>query len=153
MNLTNKQIYLIIFWISLLWTVLSLYYSYFWDIYVNIRDGVLFDSTRAIKPCDLCWYIRLAQYPTTLVSWITLRYKDYFVARRYIIWLTLFWILISGYKVGLEYWIITLDGSWVCWAGSVPCDVATYLVGNISLAAAWLASFIWVLWLTYFVKK
>ena len=154
MKLTNKQLYLIIFSISLFWTVLSLYYSYFWDIYINILDGVLFDSSRAIKPCDLCRYIRLAQYPTTLISWMALRYKDYLASKKYIIWLTLFWILVSWYKVALEYWIITLEGSWVCGAWSVACDVATSLCGTcISLASAWLAAFIWVLWLAYFVKN
>ena len=154
MNILPKLAYIYIFAISCIWIIISLYYSYFWDIYINLLDGVFFDTSRAIKPCDMCRYIRTAQYPLALISWIALRYKDYFGAKKYIYGLAFVWIIFCLYKILLETWIITLHWNWICGAGSLGCDVATYMFGTkISLAAAWCAWLMCIVYLTSRVEK
>ena len=144
MWLNNKNLYIVIFVLSVVATCMSLYYSFYGDIYVNIIDWVLFDTTRAIKPCDMCWYMRIAQYPLVLLSWLTLRYKDYVATRKHIIWLSVLWLVISWYKVLLEYGVIKLWDSGLCSFWSVvSCDQATSLFWTpISLATAWFVVFV-----------
>ena len=144
----------IIFVTSSIAVLLSLYYWLYWDLYSNIADGVLFDKTRWIRPCDLCWYIRIAQYPIALISWLALFYKEYVSSKFSIIWLALFWFFVSGYKALLERWILSLWESSTCsmWA-STWCDQATYLLWTwISMAAAWFLLFMLTIILAYLNK-
>jgi len=90
-----------IFIISLLATVGSLYFGYFGDPLTNILSGDLFNKANAIAACDLCWYIRIFQFPILLISAIALIRNDYH-SIWYIRPLALLGIIVSAYKYTLE---------------------------------------------------
>ncbi len=144
MKISNKQAYRLIFLISLLGIVFSLYYGYYGDLYQNILDGVLFDTERAIKPCEMCWYIRIAQYPMALIAGLALIKDEFSSSRLYLIWLSIIWVILSGYKFLLEQGVIEVAWSGLCGVDSaIPCDGATYLMNTpLSFAGAGLLAFI-----------
>jgi len=154
-KLKNRQYYSIIFWLSLIATVMSLYYSHYGDISINFLDGIFFDTSRAIKPCDMCWYIRIAQYPLLIISWLALYYEDYLASKKHIVGLSTIWLLVSFYKVLLEYWFIKLWADSFCNISSaVPCNQATYLFNtNISLAVSGCIVFLIILTCCFRLRK
>lgn len=74
---TPHRLMQLIFVISLLATIGSLYYGYYGDPVVNIMTRDLFNKANAIPACDLCWYVRVFQYPIVIISGIALLKKDY----------------------------------------------------------------------------
>jgi len=130
-----------IFGISLLATLGSIYIWYRWDPLTNISTGYLFNRLNWIAPCDLCWYMRVFQYPIVLISWIWILIKDS-KAFLYIWPLATIGLLISIYKFSLEQgWIIesSLCTSWV------SCSTATNLWWRLSLPLLWAFCFIAIL--------
>jgi len=140
---------------SIIAMLMSLYYWYFGDLYLNMQEWVLFDTTRWITPCEMCRYIRIAQYPIVFISMTALLKKEYVSSKLNILLLSVLWIIFSGYKLLLEQGILSSSGWWLCWMdASVSCGKATYLLGTgISLAASWLILFVMILWLLLLEKK
>lgn len=59
---------ILIFIISWLAVLGSLYIGHFGDPVANLKTLDLFNSGNAIPPCDLCWYQRILIYPIAVVS-------------------------------------------------------------------------------------
>ena len=97
----KKNALVFIFIISLLVTLLSLYYSYYGDIFVNIMSGDFFNPLNALTPCALCWYQRIALYPIAFLTWLALLKKDYNIVY-YITPMAIIGGLIALYQYGLE---------------------------------------------------
>lgn len=91
----------LIFIISLLVSIATLYYSYFGDPIANIISGDFFNGLNALTPCALCWYQRIALYPIALLSWLALRKKDYNIVY-YITPMAIIGGLFALYQYGLE---------------------------------------------------
>lgn len=68
MYFSRKKLLLLILLFSGAGTLGSLYYGYFGDPLLNIRDGILFSPERALAPCTLCWYARVFLYPIFILS-------------------------------------------------------------------------------------
>lgn len=120
----------IIFILSLLGTVGSLYIWRYWDPVVNFQSGDLFNPLNAILPCDLCRYMRIFQYPLLVVAWVWLITKEYSTLRISLL-LSIPWLLISVYKMSLEYWWI--ESWWLC-TSSISCaDAAVMYRWRLSL--------------------
>lgn len=128
MCFSMKNRYIIISILSFLATVWSLYYWYFWDIYLNMFTWDFFNTQNWIIPCEMCRYIRIAQYPILVISLMAIIWNEYFWSKKYIIALSIFWLIVSIYKSFLEYWIIEKVDTWFCsttpWAS---CSSAVYL--------------------------
>lgn len=93
----------IIFIVSVLASLGSLYFGFFGDPIINYKIGnSFFDPRFALKICDLCRYTRIIIYPIALLSWIALIRKDTMI-RTYILPLSIIGIIISGYQNLLVY--------------------------------------------------
>lgn len=116
----SKKLTLIIFVISLLATVGSLYYGYFGDPVTNIMSWDLFNRINGLPACDLCWYMRVFQYPVVIISGLALLYKDNQSIRRSVFILSSLWLIVGVYKQLLEWWVI--QESLIC-TSSVSCAI------------------------------
>lgn len=54
----------------------SLYFSNFGDPIQNLFDGVLFDRSRALEPCNFCWWARILMYPIVPISIVGIWKQD-----------------------------------------------------------------------------
>lgn len=114
----------IIFWLSLIASIGSLYYGYFGDLIVNMQTGDLRNTANALVPCNMCWYIRVFMYPIPLITLIGLIRKDPNV-KYYIIWLSFIGLLLCMYKYWLEMRRLPeWSGSVICSTSGVDCAVA-----------------------------
>lgn len=130
----TKKFLRIIFWLSLVTMLGSLYVEYYGDPFANLISGNLRDSSLGILACNLCWYIRIFSYPTVFISAIGLYTNDKNVAYS-IASLSVIAILFCIYKYGLErlWWESTK--SFLCMAGTATCSEAKPLYfGFISLS-------------------
>ncbi len=91
-----KKILWVIFMISLLSLIGSLYYGWFGDPFLNIKTGELFLRSNGLEPCEMCWFARIFMYPLVITSWVGLYKKsfDYLSA----IILSWFGILLEWYQ-------------------------------------------------------
>jgi len=137
----QRQLLTLIFLVSLLATIGSLYISYFGDPRNNMYLGDLRNPLRGIAPCALCRYTRICMFPVVFISWIALKYKDRQI-RRTILPFALLWLIISGYIYGIEMdrWV---KSSELCGINSVvQCwDPAVLYGGRFTLATAGIVSF------------
>ncbi len=129
----------IIFWLSLMCTLGSLYVEHFGDPLVNIMTGDLWNQSLGIVACNLCRYIRIFTYPTVALSAIALWYNDRNSAR-YIAGLAMICLWFCLYKYGLEMrrWS---DGTnpFLCATGTANCAEAKPIyAGFITLSLLWL---------------
>lgn len=92
---------ILIFVISLIATLGSLYYSYRGDFFANIMSWDMFNPLNALQPCALCRYQRIALYPIAFLSWVALWKKDYNIVY-YITPMAIVWALLALYQYGLE---------------------------------------------------
>lgn len=142
-----------IFIISLVSTLGSLYIWSFGDPMVNIWTGDLFNSSLAIIPCNLCRYIRLAMYPIVIASgWslMSTQEKPY----RTIWTLAVIWLWLCLYKYGLEMNIRSSGESFVCLGSASDCGVANPLYfWFVSLALLWALANAVMIVLTYRLQK
>lgn len=138
--ITYKRALWGIFIVSLIATLGSLYYGYFWDPVENFSTGYWFSPINALIACDMCRYIRVFQYPLAIISGLALRHNDRAVMK-YIFPLATIWLFIAGYKYLLEMWVVQQSG--ICSAGSASCSEpwVTYF-WFITLAFLWIISFL-----------
>lgn len=117
--LNNKILLVIILIISLLATVWSLYFWMYWDPIANIVSWNLFNSMNGFPPCNLCWYMRVFQYPILFISIFALLYKEFRWSKIYILVLSILWLIVSLYKRALEE--SRIMDSWVCDPNGLSC--------------------------------
>jgi len=148
----EKKYLIIIFVISFLATLGSLYIWYRGDPFLNAQSGIWFNKLNGIPACDLCWYMRVFQYPLLFISWIALYTHDK-KSIQYIWPLAVWGLLISLYKIALEQsWIAE---SSLC-TSPVSCSKQTLLGWFISLPLLGALAF-WIIlcvcFLTYRAHK
>ena len=71
-----KKFLRIIFWLSLLTMLGSLYVEHYGDPVANMLTRNFWDSSLGIIACNLCWYIRIFSYPTVFISAVGLYTED-----------------------------------------------------------------------------
>lgn len=134
-DLIKKYALYDIFTISLVATLVSLYFSYIlgWE------------------PCVLCWYQRIFIYPIVIVSGVAILYKDTKVAR-YILPLSILGGLIAFFH-NLLYWKIIPETFVPCKNG-VSCT-AEYLslFGFVTIPLLSLIAFILISYLAILYKN
>jgi disulfide bond formation protein DsbB len=128
----------IIVTLSLLATLGSLYIWRYGDPVLNLLSWDLFNPLNAILPCDLCRYMRIFQYPLIIVAWVWLLTKERSTLRISLI-LSILWLIISWYKMSLEYWRI--ESSWLCTSQVSCADPAVMYRGWLSLPLMWVVVF------------
>ncbi|MCI5108711.1 MAG: disulfide bond formation protein B [Candidatus Pacebacteria bacterium] len=84
-NFSNRYAYIIVFWVSLLATLGSLYFS----------DVV------GWEPCTLCWYQRIAMYPIVVISAIGI-WKQDLSAKTYMLILSIMGFIIALYQIYIQ---------------------------------------------------
>jgi len=137
--MTTKQGYYLIGAISFLATVGSLYFGYFWDPVANLANWQWFNRLNALAPCDLCWYMRVFQYPILLIALVAWWTNDTKAALRYIAPLALWGLIVWIYKQLLERSVI--QESAVCVSSFVSCsDVQVEYFWRLGLPLLWIIS-------------
>lgn len=86
---------------AILATVWSLYYQYFWDPIVNIMAGNIFASGSWFVPCILCRWARILMYPIVLLSFISIRKRDWNIVD-YLFPMSILWIILETYHYILQ---------------------------------------------------
>jgi len=118
-NLLTPEILIVIFsWVAV---VGSLYIGFFGDPIANLKDMTFFDPTRAIPPCELCWYQRMFIYPIAIISTIGLYLKEKRIAY-YILPFSILTIIIASYHVYIQE---TGMGVVPCGLGR-PCNIKEF---------------------------
>lgn len=137
----QKKLLQLIFWISLLGTLGSLYISYFGDPVLNFRSNDLRNTMLGIAPCTLCWYTRICLFPLTIISGVALKHKDWQI-RKTILPFGVIWFITSLYIYGIEM-KRREKSSELCGINSVvSCGTPPVLYrGRFTLAAAGMISF------------
>ncbi len=119
-----KRLLWIIFVLSLIASLWSLYYGYFGDLVVNLWTGDMRNTANALIPCNMCRYIRVFMYPLPFITLIWLFFADYKV-KYYIMTLSLIALVICWYKYGLELWRIpTSWDAFICVTSAADCAEA-----------------------------
>lgn len=90
----------IIFAISLIAMLGSLYFGYFGDPIANLSTGNFFNTANAFNICILCWYARILMYPIVFISGIALIRNDQ-KTRITILPLVILGIILEVYQYGL----------------------------------------------------
>ena len=86
---------------AILATVWSLYYQYFGDPVVNVMAGNIFAAGGGFLPCLLCRWARILMYPIVLLSFISIRKKDWHIVD-YLSPMSIMWILLETYHYILQ---------------------------------------------------
>lgn len=143
----------IVFIISLLWTIWSMYVSSFGDPLHNLIIWDLFNSTNGALACTLCWYTRICLFPLVPISGIAL-YEKNTAIRKTIVPIALIWILFSFYIRWTELKIREKNEA-LCGINSIiPCGNPPILRwGRFTLATAWIVSFWIILRACYKISK
>lgn len=147
-----KKYLRIIFWLSFLCTVGSLYIEHFGDPLVNIMSGDLRNQSLGIVACNLCRYIRVFTYPTVILSLIGIVYNDKNVARS-IAALALVCRVFCVYKFGLEMrrWS---DGTnpFLCVSWVADCaEAKPVYAGFITLSLMWAVVNLLIMYCSYLI--
>lgn len=133
-----KKYLRIIFWLSFLCTIGSLYIEHFGDPLVNIMSGDLWNQSLGIAACNICRYIRVFTYPTVILSLIGIAYNDKYVARS-IAALAFVCLIFCMYKFGLEMrrWSNGTN-PFLCVSWAVDCaEAKPEYAGFITLSLMW----------------
>lgn len=134
----------LIFIISLLWTLWSIYIGNFWDPLPNILSRDLFNSANWALACTLCWYTRICLFPLVLISGIAW-YEKNTTIRKAILPIACIWIMFSIYIWGTELKIREKSEA-LCGINSIiPCwDPPILRWWRFTLATAGIISF-WII--------
>lgn len=128
-------------------TVWSLYIGYFGDPVANLLSWVLFDTSRGIAACDLCWYIRACMFPLFILSSIALVKKESHIMH-YIRPFAVLWLFFSGYKYWLEKFA-SGESLGIC-TSPVSCStISLEYFWFVTMAFLWIACFIVILGICY----
>lgn len=132
---------IVIFVVSLVATLWSLYVSTYGDPRLNLLSGDLRNSLLGIPPCTLCRYVRIMLFPLVIISFIGLLKRDTNI-RQIIMPFSILGFFISLYTYGLEMHRREKINE-ICGVNSVvDCSQAPLMYGGrITLAFAWLAVF------------
>lgn len=143
----------IIFAISLLWTIWSLYVGNFWDPLHNILAWDLFNSANGALACTLCRYTRICLFPLVIISWVALYEKNIRI-RKTILPIAMIWLAFSFYIRGTELKLWEKSEA-LCWINSiVPCgDPPILRWWRFTLATAGIVSFCIILRACYKISK
>jgi disulfide bond formation protein DsbB len=125
-ELVGPSVIWLAFWVALLATVGSLYFS----------------EIAKFEPCRLCWYQRIAMYPLVIILGIAAVRHDQGV-RIYARALAAIGALLATYHVALE-WIPALDTG-ACGAGPACSVIWFRVLGFVSLPTLALAAFLLIL--------
>lgn len=124
-----KKYLRIIFWLSLICTLWSLYVEHFGDPLANIISGDLWNQSLGIVACNLCRYIRVFTYPIVLLSAVGLLFNDK-SAGRYIFSLAFVCLFFCIYKFGLEMkWWSDWSNPFLCVTWTADCAEAKPVYG------------------------
>lgn len=130
---TLREILILIFMTSILSVVGSLYFS----------------EIVGLVPCTLCWYQRIAIYPIPVLTGVALLREEYNVVYNLRI-LSLFGLLVAGYQYYIQFFHRTSN---FCHVGVSCSDVQFEILGFITLPLLSFLSFLFILILTFMVKK
>lgn len=138
MSFNQNRFLWLIFILSLISTIWSLYYGYFWDFVHNLQTWDLFNAANALIPCNMCRYIRVFTYPIVFISLIGILRKDPNVSYS-IMTLSIVTLLFCVYKYLLEMKVVSMSGDpFLCTTSEADCSEAKPLyLGFISLALLW----------------
>lgn len=154
--MTKKQMRVlwIIFWISLISTLGSLYIEHFGDPVMNLTSGDFWNQSMGIAACNLCWYIRVFTYPLVVISLVWIIRKHPHVVHS-IFRLSLICFGFCVYKYGLEmHWRVNGGNPFLCVTWSVDCAEAKPLYfGFITLALMGVFTNSIIMVLCYLVDK
>lgn len=136
MKIKTNNLYYLIFLISIIGTLGSLYFS----------------EILGYLPCKLCNFQRVFLYPISLISFIAFITKDKKAGIRYILPLSIFGGIIALYHYLLQMGIFE-ESITSCTAG-IPCD-ETYIkvFGFITIPLLSFISFITISFLSFLSKK
>lgn len=109
----------VVFAMSLLATLWSLYLSKYGDPIANLVALDFFNTTNWIPACDMCWYIRIVMFPLPIISAIALWKDDYKIFHT-ILFLALIGLWLSVYKYGIQYW--GRESALCDWRALTPCS-------------------------------
>lgn len=149
-NFKNPTVY--IFLQSLVATLWSLYYWWFWDPVKNYIAGNLFDRNLWYTPCEMCRFARVLMYPILIISFIAIMKKDK-SAYQYIQVLSWLWILLESYQYRFQMTSTTAEvESFICgWLTGVSCAAVDVIyIGFITIPLLCLIAFIVIFILTIF---
>lgn len=135
MTLIKKYYLYVIFIISLMATLLSLYFS----------------EVQGFVPCVLCWYQRILMYPMVILSLVAILYKDPKVYR-YILPLSFIGTLIAIFH-NLLYWKIIPEKLSPCLNGISCTAKQLQLYGFITIPLLSLISFVLITVLLVIYRK
>lgn len=90
----------IVFVLSLISMLGSLYFGYFGDPVANFSTGDFWNLENGLNVCILCWYARILMYPIVFISGVALIRNDQ-KARMTILPLVVFGIILEAYQYGL----------------------------------------------------
>lgn len=143
----------LIFIISLLWTLWSIYIGNFWDPLHNILSWDLFNSANGALACTLCRYTRICLFPLVLISGIAL-YEKNTAIRKTILPIALIWIAFSFYIRWTELKLREKNEA-LCGINTIiPCGNPPILRWwRFTLATAWIISFWIILRACYKIRK
>jgi disulfide bond formation protein DsbB len=109
----------IVFFMSLLGTLWSLYLSKYGDPVANLLALDFFTTANWIPACDMCWYIRVIMFPLPIITGVALWKRDYKILHT-ILLLAIIGLGFSIYKYGIQYW---WRASTLCdWRATTPCS-------------------------------
>lgn len=149
-NFLNEYWLYLIFVVSLVATLWSLYYGWYWDPVSNIMSWDLFNSENAYLPCELCWFARILMYPLVLISLIAIIKWDRKIVD-YIIPISFIWTLLETYHYILQKFPILTSA--VCTYNN-PCSaLEVNYFGFITIPLLCLIAFLIIFIVSMVIKK
>ena len=154
MKLTSHRALQAVVLIALLSTLGSLYYGYFWDLLRNIYTWDMRNTDNAYPPCDMCRYMRIAQYSSLVIGIVALKTKDYNVGK-YLEPLSWFGLVVATWKYLLEMWLIGSTWPSLCNPNAPwSCNIAVEVMWPyITLALLGMIAFVMTIVLSRYMKK
>ena len=86
---------------SVVATLWSLYYWFYWDPFINFQTWYFFNSLNALSPCTLCRYARILMYPIVVLSVVgIIRKKKEYIYPTMV--LSTIWLWLEIYHYALQ---------------------------------------------------
>lgn len=94
----------------------SLYFSTYGDPVRNIAEMNLFDTSRGLPPCELCWYARVLMYPMVFIAALAWIKKD----RKFMDYILV--LSVPGILLGIYHYMLQkIPSTPVLCGGPVSC--------------------------------